>query len=294
MAFVRRLLDVQFTKGEGTFYNTGANTLRISGLRITASIAKSAGIGQGQARIVIYGLTLDQMNQLSTLGQKVQTVSSDSITILAGDDDGSEMCVVFIGDIFDAYADMQGAPEVNFQVGAQTALADAVILTKPTSFRGGVSAGTVAGTLAQKMGLTLENSGIDAKLASPYLWGSPLNQLLKLAQAANFNFVIDNGVLAIWPRLKSRETGTIPIVSASSGMIGYPSYTAAGISVKSIFNPAIVFGSKIEVRSTLKLGFSQWRVQSVTYDLESENPGGPWEQTMFCTDPDYGTIIPTG
>jgi hypothetical protein len=54
-------------------------------------------------------------------------------------------------------------------------------------------------------------------------------------------------------------------VSSKTGMEGYPTYTAYGIMLSTIYNPSIGFGQKIKVESTLKPANGEWAV----YGLES-------------------------
>ncbi len=277
MALVQRKINVSFTLSGGrTFQESGGNVAEFRGLRCSARVSKAGGRSMSTLQISIYGLTLSIMNQLSTLGQKVILVPRDSITITAGDDENG-MFTVFTGTIKDAYADFSASPQVPFNITANAGLSQAVNNAQVSSFNGSTDVATIMSGLASKMQLTFENNGVSKKLASPYLYGSLRNQAYSAAEAAGISLIIDNGKLAIWPRNGSRG-GQIPLVSPDTGLVGYPAYTAEGISLKTIFNPSIVFGGQIKVQSSLTPANKTWAVFSLDYELDSLVPHGSW----FC------------
>lgn len=274
MAYVRRKIDVTFKLGEGNFAGQDGNTVKVSGLRVQASIQKYGLDSMSQANLRIYGLTIDLMNQISTLGRVIAQGPRNAVQVEAGDDE-SGMSVVFQGTIQDAYADLNGAPEGFFVVSSFAGLQEALQPDAPISIKGSADVATIMSGLATKMGLLFENSGVDNKLASPYFPGALRDQAAACANAANINFLIDNGVLAIWPAGGSRK-GLIPKISRDTGMVGYPAHTNGGIMVTTEFNPSINFGGDVEIVSSLDPACGTWNVYGVSMELESETPGGPW------------------
>ena len=206
MAFTQKLIDVTFTLGEGTFGDGGANTTKLSGLRVSAKVTKAGGISMNQLDADIFGMTLSDMNKLSTLGMDVILTRHNSILLEAGDAD-SGMSTVFDGTITDAWVDGNAAPEVAFRVTGQTGLIDAVSRLAPSSYKGPVDVADIMASLATKMGRPFENNGVHVTLDSQYLWGSPRNQAAKAAVTANISWMIDDKSLAIWPRRQARGTG---------------------------------------------------------------------------------------
>jgi hypothetical protein len=140
------------------------------------------------------------------------------------------------------------------------------------------------------MGLAFENSGVTGKLSNPYFPGSARSQAQACARAAGISMIIDNGKLAIWPKNGSRN-GAVPLISPQTGMIGYPSYTALGIMLKTLFNPSIGFGGKIKVQSELPAACGEWAVYSLDHDLEAMMPNGRWFSTVMAYNPKYPTPI---
>lgn len=235
-------------------------------------------------------MTLSQMNDLSTLGMQIQTVPKNLITVTAGDS-GAPLSTVFVGDIYNAYADFQGSPEVVFHIEAHTLVANANISAAPTSIQGSADVAGLMSGFASQMGCTFENNGINTKLSNPYFAGSLREQALACVTHAGISWNGgDNGVVAIWPKNGARNGG-IPLVSPETGMVGYPSYIAQGLLLKSLFNPAITFGGKIQVKSSLTPACGTWAVVSLTYELDSLFPNGKWFSVIGAVNPQYAPTI---
>lgn len=291
MSLVARRLEIEFTlskdnPGGSSFGQGGANTLRLKDVRISAKVVKAGGATMGAMSASVYGMTLKSMNQLSTLGMRIQFVPRNTAALFAGDADGN-MKLVYKGTVTQAYADMNAAPEVAFQVQCQTGAAEAVTAIPPTSYKGGVDVAEVMKTLAGQMGLGFENNDVSVQLADPYFAGSARQQAEQVANQAGISWVIDNGTLIIWPKNKARKTAKRFILMPGTGLIGYPAYTAQGIMVKNLFNPAIQFGSEIEVQSDLKPACGVWAVYGIEHDLDAIVPNGRWQSTLQCFDPNF-------
>jgi len=291
VSLVQRLINVKFQLANGTFVESGTDTVELSGLRITCDIVKAGGPSMGTLEMQIYGMTLSLMNQLSTLGIKVTLVPRNVVTVTAGDGE-SGMGTVFVGNITEAWTIFpeDGSPNVSFHVAAHVLGAFSVAPAQPSSFTGSTDVATILNGLATQMALAFENNGVNVKLNSPYFYGSPRDQALACVNAAAISWNGgDNGTLAIWPRGGSRG-GLIPLLSKTTGMIGYPSYTAQGISVRSVFNPSIGFGSQIQVQSDfVKAANGMWAVYALNYELDSLMPNGRWRSFMQC----YNSAFPS-
>lgn len=287
MSFARRLIEITIQLAEGTFTESGTDTVTLKGLRVTTRITKAGGASMGVAQVAIYGMTLSMMNQLSTLGMQVQTVPKNTIIIKAGDAEAG-LSIVFYGSIMSAYADLQSAPQVAFQIQAFVLAPQASIPAIATSYNGPADVATIMANFAALLGLTFENSGVTGQLSYPYYSGSLRNQALQCVNDAQIAWNGgDNGVLAIWPKNGVRG-GAVAEVSAATGMVLSPTYTANGLLIKSLFNPSIVYGSKIKVTTIIKIDITEfWAVYSIDYELDSQVPGGSWFMTMGAYNPNY-------
>lgn len=296
--FKHRKIDVAFTLGEGAFGETGTeNTVTLTGLRVSISVVKAGGIGFTQAEVRVYGMDLSDMNKLSTLGKPVIQDRKNSIGVSAGDVGGA-MSVVFQGNIRQAWADFNGMPNVPFIV---LAFDGGLLATKPlpvNSYSGDVDVATVLAGLCQQLGLTLENNGVSSIVSNPYLHGSAADQIRDICghSIPRINYILENvgsagGKLAIWPADGIRA-GAVPLIAPETGMVGYPAFTENGIVIRTTYDPTVIFGAKIEVRSDIKPACGFWQPFSVAHDLEAETPGGAWFTTLQCNTFGHLTSLP--
>lgn len=285
MALVKRHLTFRFQLGQGSFGNTGSSAVEVSGLRASVAIVKAGGVSQSKIDAKIYGLPPSVMNQLTILGKPLVDGRNNRVTILAGDDK-TGMAAVFEGTIAEAWVDARNAPQVGFIVSAFDGLLTALKPSQPVSFDGTVDAATIVAQIAQTEGLSFTNEGVQVQISNPYLYGTALSQLQDIARAGNFNcqIVTENGVtrVVIWPAGKARG-GQVPLISAETGLVGFPMRTENGIELQTLFNPGITFGGQIRVRSVLTPANGDWTVFRVAHDLESETPGGKWFTTLECS-----------
>jgi hypothetical protein len=283
MTFSQRAIDLTFQLGTGSFGETGSNTVTVSGLRVSAKITKAGGRSMSSAQLRIYGMTRSVMNSLSTLGMVATLQRRNTVTVQAGDV-GPQMATAFIGTIVNGYIDFQSMPEVAFQVEAYSGVIEAVKPIPPSSFPGTADVALIMQGLARQAGLNFENNGVTTKLTNEYFAGSAREQMLACAEHANIEWLIDNGTLAIWPKNGKRRTGTA-VVSPQTGLVGYPSYTSKGISLRTLFNSTIRLGDAIEVRSDLKEACGAWNVFNLDHDIEAQVPHGQWFSTMNAARP---------
>lgn len=290
MAFTEKLIDVTFVLGEKTFGDTGSNQVKLTGLRVGAKINRAGGPAMSTANIDVYGMKLDMMNQLSTLGLIATTQRRNSVLVEAGDADG--MSTVFQGTITNAWPDFAGMPDVPFRVEAHTGLIDAIAPTPPKSFPQPTDAATILSGIATLMQVPFENNGVKVMLPPTYLYGSLRNQALAVVEAAGCAWNgMEDGTLAIWNPGESRG-GEAPLISPTTGMRGYPSFTSNGIALTTLFNPSIGFGKKIVVESSLQAACGTWSVYDLNHDLSCLTHDGPWFSDLKAAPLGLGPFVP--
>jgi len=246
----------------------------------------------GKLSAEIYGMTLSQMNQLSTLGQTVTNVKKNTITVMAGDA-GEKQSVVFQGTIFGAWGDFANAPEVPFCIDAQAGLLEAVAPYETTNPKGAVNAADILKQFAAKWngGTPFQNNGVTTVLKNPYYYGSLKQQIMMCLQEARAVWNGGEGnVFAVWPVDGNRASASVPTISKKTGMIQYPTYTQNGMIVRMLYSPAIVYGGLVKVETTLKLPLTpqgQWQVLGITYNLNTLQPSGEWSMSLNLVPPGY-------
>ncbi len=294
------------TNQPNTFDESRTDTITLTDRRMSVKIQNSGAPVDCRAQVKVYGLTPSQMNQLSTLGLVYNIVPRNKITIAAGD--GPPYATVFSGTIQAAYGDYSAQPLVPFHFECNTALDNAVAPQAPSSFLGTTTVESIMSGLARQMGLTFENNGVNATLASPYFAGALRQQAQDCAEHAGIKWGIIDGKLAIWPNGSYRSTPNIPIISAETGMANSPAFTQQGIIVKTVFNPSISYGGLVQVKSSVLQGVVQaqqsqnaqfklpkdsiWAVNNLSLSLESQVPKGDWHSIVSGWNPNYARPIP--
>lgn len=300
-SFVQRLIEVAITlaadakSGQpNTFAGTGSNTITLAKFRASVRVENNGAPAGSQARVLVFGLAQNLMNELQTLGQQFNEIARNSITIAAGDAQ-SGISPVFTGTIMNAYADYNAAPDVPMIFDCQSSGIDAVVPATASSFPGPTSVATIMASFARQMNVGFENNGITVQLANPYFKGNLRDQVQACAAAARINAEVINGVLAIWPKGGSRTAGAgpIPLVSKATGMIGYPTFWMQnGVIVRTLFNPQIAFGGTIRVESSLQKASGTYVVWKIDLVLDSQVPNGKWEASAYCFAPGFAAPIP--
>jgi len=302
MAFVRRKIELSFILGTGSFGTDGEitvkvpeespnNTATFSNLRVRAHIANSGNVAMGIAQIEVYGLTLSNLNTLSTIAQYAMYARQNKLIITAGDEvDG--MGVIFEGTITQAWANLNSVPDSVLHVVANAGAFHMAKPAPPSSYTGTADAAVIMSSLAQQMGYSFENNGVSVILATPYLKGTLWDQAVECAKDANIDWGIDRNVLFITPKGLPRGSAIVE-VSAKTGMIGYPVQSSTGTIINMLFNRNINLFNTVEIKSSLVNATGKYRVIAVSHDLESETPGGEWYTHFQGATLGHPNAIPT-
>lgn len=296
MAFTQKLLTAVFSSGSGG----GSET--VSGLRMTCHTLAAADKAMGALDLMIYGMTLSHMNQVSTLGWVVQKPGDHKISVYAGESTVPQggtgfpaaqgMALVYTGNIWQAVSDFQGGPNLPLHVVAQAGSKEAALSVDPTSLnQKNADVADLMSKLAGQMGLQFENSGVDVKIAYPYLSGSARAQAMTLAEHANINWTIDRDKLAIWPSDGHRQ-GATPLISPQTGMVGYPSWSSVGVKVKTLFNNDLQLGGQIQIQSSITPANGTWTIHRIEHSLQCLTPNGEWFTTIEAWDPNKTGGVP--
>jgi hypothetical protein len=284
-SFTRKKIDLEITLKEGTFGETGTSTVRLSGLRVSADIAKAGAIAMNNSSIRVWGLRQSMMNELSTLGVMMGTQIRSSVILYAGDDNG--MSLVFAGDVTHGWAEYQSAPDVPFSMIVQTGQLANMKPAPALSYKGAKDVADIMAELAQRMGVKFERNGVSVILNNPNFPGTDRAKAAAAAKAARINWKIDDDTLAIWPADGARQ-GDVPTLSPNTGMVGYPRFNQEGLEVTCLYNPALRFGAQVKIQSSLPPACGAWNVMRMHHTLEAEMPGGQWFTNLQLSKTSYG------
>lgn len=278
MSLVRRKIQLSFRLGKGSFGESGYDTLTVSGLRTRVSITDAGGPTLGQARVRVFGLSLQHMAQLAQIMKmpngEIQ-LRFNEITIIAGDDDRG-MSQIFQGQITSAPIDLGGQPDAIIDFSAFAGGFEAVRSIAPTSYPAGTAVADIMANYARQAGYAFENHGVNTVISKPYFPGSLGDQIRSCAEQADCEVKITNGTLIIVPKGQPRNMTDVPLVSPATGMVDYPIGWNQGISVRSIYNPSLLILGQVQVKSVIPFANGFYTIYNVAHDLESETPNGDW------------------
>jgi hypothetical protein len=273
----KKELRFVITLGTGTFGDTSNNVITLQGYRAVVDIDKAGGVQMSTLKAKINGVKQEDMNAITTLQWKPGYSIKNTVEVFAID--GNIETLVFAGNIINAWGDYQSMPDVFLQIQAQAVYFNQLAAVTPLSIPGGVNVVVVMERIARDMGLQFENNNVSVVLSDVYVANTLTEQARELARAANFDLYIDDKTLAITNRYDGRK-GFIPTISATTGMIGYPTFDGLGVNFQALFNPAVTFGGKIKIETDIPQAAGEWIVTSVAHRLESEKPGGSWFSTI--------------
>lgn len=235
------------------------------------------------------------MNQLSTLGMEINLIPKSNVQVSASDQNGN-FGVVFSGTITQAYFDPSSMPDVGFRVSAQTSILRGSAWIPPTSFKGSVDIITVMQSIATASGFAFHNYGVtpgSVMMNSPYYNGASKQQIQEIAKHYGIYVMFgDQDDLSIMPlNGYTPSSGSLPLVSKSSGLIGYPSFTPGGIMFRTVYNPSIGFRSQIQVQSDLPQASGKFIVNSLDHNLDAMVPNGQWFSEIKAYSPDSPVLL---
>ena len=304
-SFTQKQIDVTITLGTGSFGDTGFNTVKLTGRRATCSIEKGGYPSMDRAQVRVYGVAPSVMNAVSTLGVPLTMYRHNNTMLIEAGDTTNGMAVVYTGYITAAWQDYSEAPETALNLIGWGGQGEANFPVPPLSFSGPVDAATILAGLAQRMGWQFENSGVTTILPPSYCPGTALEQAHNIARAADVQMAVDTSTspitLAIWPKTRTRG-GAVPLISASSGLVGYPQFQSNGMSFRTLFNPGIRLGAAIQMQSSIGQAPQNakatdpvpagtqtggpnglWYVVGpLAHELSAQVPGGPWFTNVAC------------
>lgn len=279
----KKQLRFVITLGTGKFDEEGNDRITLQGFRASADVDKAGGMTLSSLRAKVYGVKESDMHLITTISLQAAKYAEmqwlpNIVEVFAID--GETESMIFAGNIVNAWADYLNMPDVFLHIQAQAATYNMLKPATPRSYRGAVDVATIMGQLAKDMGYVFENNGVSVTVADTYLANTAYVQAERLAKSAGIEMVIDDNVLAILPMNGTRKTPEIPVVTRDSGLIGYPTIDAAGVTFQSLFNPAVRFKRQFELKSDQIRASGVWVAMAISYRLESEKPNGAWFMTV--------------
>lgn len=191
--------------------------------------------------------------------------------------------LIFEGDITDAYADYNQAPDIPLILTGQVSFNLRNQTAADFSAKSDVPVADIIRALASSAGLKFENQGVSRSLSNPHFSGNIVQQMLDAASAADINIDLgDVEKVTIWPKDKALDIPAVHI-SPDHGLIGYPVYTMTGLSATTIFCPDLFIGRRVHLESSLPNVTGDYQLTGVIHTITSRTVGGPWSSNCTMT-----------
>lgn len=275
--YAQRAIDITINRGNDASGKAAGPNFTLSGLRAQAVIAQlGAGI-QEHMQLLVYGVSQQMINNLTRFGMVGNQITRNTILVAAGDVGGA-MSTVYTGEIYSAYGDYSAMPEVALSIVCQAAATQAIMPVGASSFNGPTDVATIMAGFAKQGGWAFKDGtpgGTHIVLSSPYFKGTLMDQIRSCVMAANISYNIHNNVLSIWAR--NGATNDEPVeVSPETGLVGFPSFSANGPVLTTLFNPNLQIGRKIHIASSVTPACGLWSPYTIIHEISSQMPNGPW------------------
>ncbi|EDV9708914.1 hypothetical protein KX61_004905 [Salmonella enterica subsp. enterica] len=279
MSYVQRDITVEFTLSDGRTFDKGkGNILTIPGAKCFATVTVYGGTAGTQITLYIWGLSPAHMADLSYRG--VWRPAQSTANKMRVKADGR---LIFEGDITDAYADYNQAPDIPLILTGQVSFNLRNQTAADFSAKGDVPVADIIRALASSAGLKFENQGVSRSLSNPHFSGNLVQQMLDAASAADINIDLgDVEKVTIWPKGKALDIPAVHI-SPDHGLIGYPVYTMTGLSATTIFCPDLFIGRRVHLESSLPNVTGDYSLTGVIHTITSRTVGGPWSSNCTMT-----------
>lgn len=272
-SFTIKKMRVDVTLGEGTFDGKN-NAKSFELLAMECQIEKPGLPDKNSARISIYNMLPDDMRQMTTLAFHPLKTQKNLVAVYAGDDSGLDLC--FAGEITTAFADYSMAPTIKMDIEAAAGSYPALKASPPVSVAGTTTAEQLISQFAAEIGYSFENKGVTSSVKNAVFNGSPIEKAKTVADQVGAELLIDDNRMVLMPFDKGRS-GNAVLLSADTGMLGYPTFTNDGIVVRCIYNPDLELGGLVEVKSIVPGADGTWKISRLAHTLSANLPDvGPW------------------
>ena len=274
--FKERSIDVIFKMGAATFENE-ADTIEIKGLRVIARITTS-NLSYNIAQIMIYGVSQDVMNRLLTLrSMPIANIAEKNTVTLCYPDKTNT--TIFSGAIVTAIADYSSAPNVPFVIEASSTYMAQMKMPQGLPNEGTVKVSTIMEKLARLSGKNLINNGIDNTytLTDHSLQGSLQEMMDDVSQAAGIECYTYLNTVVIFPKGSGRDDLEPITLSSETGLIGWPTPTDYGCTLRAMYSPDYIAGRKINiVCPDIPYVNGTMSIIYMVDEIDSQLPGGKW------------------
>lgn len=254
------------------------------------SITVSQGGNQfGNAKVVIFGVPLDAMNQIARLWlESLTPTATDQLRIDVWD--GANYIPFFSGIITWSAVDASQMPNVALQIEANDSMSAALMAVPPYAQEGPITLQAALEAIMTPAGFVVElaESVPTYQLTKIRVSGTPLEQAGQLLSAfPDLTWYTNLQRLLVRPSNGPLGGDPIP-VNKNTGMISYPVYSTSGITVGTLFDARIRPGVALDVQTAFDfVNRTKWVAAVLQHTLQPNTPGGQWTTQIAAQS--YGT-----
>lgn len=251
------------------------NQVSHEGLRVSFLSNFGNGSFHPGATIIIYGLPIEKIDKIIRLKWGSREALGAYIKVEAGEE-GEPLMPIYYGNITFARLDTTSAPDVAVIIESLVGHKEKQTMMPATSWPDGAKFQNIVADICGDIGWQLENNNVDMTIGAGALERTSVEKIANLCSQYKVDMYIEPRLVAIANQGHSREI-TVPIVSPSNGLIGYPTSTVQGVSFQCLYNPLIRFGGKVQVKdSAVKMANGEWLIIGIRTHLEANTPNGNW------------------
>ena len=197
------------------------------------------------------------------------------------------MSVRFNVQTIKAVADCNAPPSPTFKTEANCGPFTALIPQPPISDNGNQTVAGLNDQISKESGYTLENNDITASSKDCSIEGDPVTKMRRIAGAVGANLIFDDDKVVLIEKHGIRKTqGSIPLINAMNGMIGYPTFSNNGINVTTFFRPDLRIGANFKLETIVPRASGTWKITGLRPELSANEPGAQaWKRSITATLP---------
>jgi hypothetical protein len=245
--------------------------------RISVSVSQG-GKQFGNARVEIFGIKLDTMNQVARLWLESLTPRvTDVMEIDVWD--GKEFIPFFSGVITWSAINATRQPAVSLEIEANDAMALMLTVAPPYAQEGPVLLQDALEAVLGPAGYVVDISDtvLPNDISRVRVEGTALEQAgAIMAQFPDLTWFTNLQRFVVRNANQPFESDPV-LVAVETGMIGYPAYSTSGLSISTLFNPRIRPGVALDVLTYFDfVNRTRWVSAVLQHTLEANTPGGAW------------------
>lgn len=249
---------------------------------------RQGGAQFGNAKIEIFGVPLDSMNNIARLWMESLTPqNTDTVAIDIWN--GQDYVPFFSGVITWSAVNGAGMPAVSLMIEANAAFAMLNATASPYANAGPVSLQSALTTIAaaQQFSVDYSASAPQYQLTDVRVTGSPMEQIAGLMSHFNDLTWFVNLQRLIVRTANAPFSADAISIAADNGLMRLPVYSSSSLQFDTLFNPQLRPGVACDVTTAFDfVNRTQWVAAVLSHTLEPNVPGGQW--TTSCAANSYG------